>query len=182
MQKSLDFGTESKGYELNKTDYLGLGAIQADGSYIEGLALSFESPDDSSAGIYVVFKNNEIIKAEAKILRADKDKLTAEVLTVKGNNIVTESGNISSVMAMKSSAAIDAVTTSSTGCEACQALVYLACKHGCGKGGQLLCAMADLSIVGGIACTLAVYAICNTIGTYGCGHTSVYLCQKAKFC
>lgn len=167
---------KSKGYKLNKADVYGLGATQADGSYIEGLALPFESPDNSSAGIYVVFKDDKISKAEAKILSMDQNKVFVKILTVKDNNVITKSSDIS----IDSNTATPMITVN--GCSTCKYLAKFVCKKGCSKGGQLLCSMADLTVVGGVACTVAVYLLCKTIGSYGCGQTADFLCKKAGFC
>lgn len=184
---------ESKGYKLNQKSTVGLGVTLANGSYMEGIALPFESIDNSLVGIYIVMENNDVSKVEAKIIYKDKDQFPISVdrLTVNKNIIVTESANVSSVISnmdkkkLVSMGALNSIVPMVTisKCTACKELYSVGCAIGCGVEMQLLCTVAGIAtIVGGLVCTVLAAIVCTLIADFGCSNSANKICTLAKYC
>ncbi len=184
---------ELNGYKLNQSSTVGLGITLANGSYMEGIALPFESTDNSLAGIYVIIENNDISKVEAKIIHKDEDQFptSVDVLTVNENSIIAESANVSSVISnmdkksLSSTIGLTSVSPKITisKCTACKELYNIGCAIGCGVEMQLLCTAAGIAnIAGGLACVVLAGIVCTLIADYGCSKSGTYICTLGEYC
>lgn len=183
---------DSKGYKLNQTGIAGMGATLNNETYYEAVGLTLDSKDNSTGALIAIFENDKIVKVEAQIVERDKTgyPLSIEILTVNGNTIVSESGEVSDILNGKTKASLISSATLApiaplaiNACTACKLLVGAACNIGCGIEMALLCAIAGVStIVGGIACATVASAVCYVIDQYGCAPGALNLCRKANYC
>lgn len=188
-----------RGYKLNQADAQGLSTTVKD-TYYEGVGLPFTSTDNSQVILVAIIKDNKIIKVQASILHRDKDLFptSADVLTVNGNTIETESATTESIIGVGAKAKIasivsivstsplsqlDQVTASSSSCSACKLLYDVACNVGCGVGMAVICALAGLTTgIGGVACTVVAGLVCYAIDLYGCDYGGQAACIVIGYC
>ncbi|MDR7666369.1 halocin C8-like domain-containing protein [Methanosarcina sp. Z-7115] len=194
----------SRGYKLNTKDTTGMNVTLANDSLLPGvikeLIIPFTSTDNSQVGILAGIKDNKIIKVQAIITHRDEDLFPTSVdaLTVKGNNIETETVTTDSVLGVGAKDRINSAftiastsplgnvikaTTSSVTCSGCMALWDWACAIGCGVGMYGLCLAAGLaSGIGGLACVVVASAVCYGVGQWGCGMDDYTSCVLLGYC
>ncbi|AKB18219.1 halocin C8-like domain-containing protein [Methanosarcina sp. WWM596] len=183
---------DSKGYKLNQTEIAGMGATLNNETYYEAVGLTLDSKHNSTGALIAVFENDEIIKVRAQIVERDETgyPLSVEILTVNGNTIVSESGEVSDILNGKtkasliSSAALAPITPRAMdACTACKLLAEGACNIGCGLEMAIFCALLGIpAIVGGLTCAAIATMVCFVVGEFGCEPTALDLCREAGYC
>ncbi|MDY9926423.1 halocin C8-like domain-containing protein [Methanosarcina sp.] len=183
---------DSKGYKLNQTEIAGMGATLNNETYYEAVGLTLDSKHNSTCALIAVFENDEIIKVRTQIVERDETgyPLSVEILTVNGNTIVSESGEVSDILNGKtkasliSSATLAPITPRAMGaCTACKLLSEGACNIGCGLEMAIFCALLGIpAIVGGLTCAAIATVVCIVVGEFGCGPTELDLCREAGYC
>jgi len=188
---------ESEGYKLNQTEVAGISANLNNKTHYEAIGIPFVGTDNSTGVLGTVFENNKIIKVEAQIVKRDATgyPLSIETITVTGNTIVSESGNVSDLLngetkeSLATSASLGSITPQITidKCTACKQIVGVICNIGCNIGCNvelsLICILAGVTtIVGGLACGAVVTTMCYFVDQYGCSSSALDLCKKAKYC
>lgn len=171
---------EANGYELDLEDTRGLGLTLENGTYVEGIALSFKGIDNSMVVINIVFEDNSVSKAEGLIVHKTKTgyPTSAKIFVPEGDTIRTDSMSVFNPVSEQSTRGI---TISK--CAACKDLYNLGCEIGCGVEMTLLCALAGITtIAGGLACGVAATVVCHYIGVFGCSRGASYICKVAKYC
>lgn len=183
---------ESEGYKLNQTEVAGISA-NLNKTHYEAIGIPFVGTDNSTGVLGTVFENNKIIKVEAQIVKRDATgyPLSIETITVTGNTIVSESGNVSDLLngetkeSLATSASLGSITPQITidKCTACKQIVGVICNVGCNVELSLICILAGVTtIVGGLACGAVVTTMCYFVDQYGCSPSALDLCKKAKYC
>lgn len=188
-----------RGYKLNQADAQGLSTTVED-TYYEAVGFPFTSTDNSKVTLVAIIKDSKIIKVQATILHRDKDLFptSADVLTVNGGIVKTESATTESIIGVEAKAKIASivsivstsplsqlgqVTSSSSSCSACKLLYDVACNVGCGVGMATICALAGLTTgIGGVACTVVAGLVCYAIDLYGCDYGGQAACVVIGYC
>lgn len=152
-----------------------MGATLNNETYYEAVGLTLDSKYNSTGAFIAIFEDDKIVKVEAQIVERNETgyPLSVEKLTVNGNTIISESGEVSDILNDKSMGA----------CSACQLLAEGACSIGCGIEMAILCALVGVpTLVGGILCGTIASAVCFAVGKFGCEPAAVDLCIEAGYC